>query len=494
LSTSSGAASRREPVADPDEAVWGDAFEEVMGLRTGVYSVVAQGGRDVHLVVWPTAENLGQLSAGQRSVLRRLAGERLTREEICHTCCAEDGMPGDRRAERLVDRLRAGGWLTIGVRFEGRDVYTVRPLRRPPPRTARWDHTGRGVLSRFAVLRRDEASLVLESPRAWCEIALHGRSALAALNVLGENATMCGDRERPSELEQRLMDDLVWAGMVVEPGGPEEGELRCVQWSPHELWFHNRSRLGYRGFLGRDFGGTFWARGVFDPLPARPEPFPGHAVELAKPDIERLRGSDPTLTEVLEDRRSVREHDEDRPPTVDQLGEFLYRSARTRHVTTVDGVEYANRPYPSGGSAYELELYPLVRRVTGLEPGLYHYDSMDHRLRLVREASHPATRRLLRVAAFSSATGAQPQILIVIAARAGRLMWKYEDMAYSLILKHVGVLMQTMYCVATAMGLAPCGLGGGDSVAFTEATALDPLVECSVGEFMLGARPRVGQP
>jgi SagB-type dehydrogenase family enzyme len=73
-------------------------------------------------------------------------------------------------------------------------------------------------------------------------------------------------------------------------------------------------------------------------------------------------------------------------------------------------------------------------------------------------------------------------------------MWKYEDMAYSLILKHVGVLMQTMYCVATAMGLAPCGLGGGDSVAFTEATELDPLVECSVGEFMLGARPRVGQP
>jgi SagB-type dehydrogenase family enzyme len=471
LSTSSGTASRQE------------AFAEVIGLRTGVYSVVAEGGRDVHLVAWPIAEDLGQLSAGQHSVLRRLAEERLTREEVCHTCCAEDGMPGDRRAQRLVDQLRAGGWLSIGVSFEGRDAYTVRPLRRPPPRTTRWDHAAGGVLSRFAVLRRDEGSMVLESPRAWCEIALHGRRALAALAVLGENAATCPGGERPGDLEQRLMDDLVWAGMLVEPG-TEDGELRSAQWS----------RLGYRGFLGRDFGGTFWARGVFDPLPARHAPFPGPAVELARPDIDRLRGSDPTLTEVLEDRRSVREHDEDCPPTVDQLGEFLYRSARTRHVTTVDGVEYANRPYPSGGSAYELELYPLVRRVDGLEPGLYHYDSIDHRLRLVREASHPATRRLLRVAAFSSATGAQPQILIVIAARAGRLMWKYQDMAYSLILKHVGVLMQTMYCVATAMGLAPCGLGGGDAVAFTEATGLDPLVECSVGEFMLGARPRGGQP
>ena len=73
----------------------------------------------------------------------------------------------------------------------------------------------------------------------------------------------------------------------------------------HELWFHNRSRLGYRGFLGRDFGGTFWARGVFDPLPTRHDPFPGPAIDLAKPDIDRLRDSDPTLTAVLEEVRVV---------------------------------------------------------------------------------------------------------------------------------------------------------------------------------------------
>jgi hypothetical protein len=58
-----------------------------------------------------------------------------------------------------------------------------------------------------------------------------------------------------------------------------------------------------------------------------------------------------------------------------------------------------------------------------------------------------------------------------------------------LILKHVGVLYQTMYCVATAMNLAPCALGGGDSLAFTEATGRDPLEEPCVGEFLLGSRP-----
>jgi SagB-type dehydrogenase family enzyme len=67
-------------------------------------------------------------------------------------------------------------------------------------------------------------------------------------------------------------------------------------------------------------------------------------------------------------------------------------------------------------------------------------------------------------------------------------MWTYEEMPYAAILKHVGVLYQTMYLVATAMGLAACGLGAGEATAFADATGADPLVEGSVGEFILGSR------
>jgi len=73
------------------------------------------------------------------------------------------------------------------------------------------------------------------------------------------------------------------------------------------------------------------------------------------------------------------------------------------------------------------------------------------------------------------------------------LMWKYEGMPYALVLKHAGVFYQTMYYVATAMGLAPCGLGAGDADAFTQATGRDPLEECGVAEFALSSRP-IGDP
>ena len=80
-----------------------------------------------------------------------------------------------------------------------------------------------------------------------------------------------------------------------------------------------------------------------------------------------------------------------------------------------------------------------------------------------------------------------PDVLITVAARFGRLAWKYEGVAYSLALKNLGGLYQQMYLVATALGLAPCALGAGNSDTFAQATELDYFAETSVGEFILSA-------
>ena len=81
-----------------------------------------------------------------------------------------------------------------------------------------------------------------------------------------------------------------------------------------------------------------------------------------------------------------------------------------------------------------------------------------------------------------------PQVTLLIAARFARAMWKYESMAYALILKHVGVMYEALYLTSTAMGLACCGLGGGNAQAFASASGLPALVEGSVGEFVVGSR------
>jgi SagB-type dehydrogenase family enzyme len=97
--------------------------------------------------------------------------------------------------------------------------------------------------------------------------------------------------------------------------------------------------------------------------------------------------------------------------------------------------------------------------------------------------------------AFARETAGLPadapvQAMFVLAARFGRLQYKYSGMAYAAVLKDVGVLYQAFYLAATAMGIGGCALGGGDALAFERASGLDRWEEGSVGEFLLtGANP-----
>jgi len=466
-------------------ACGGTDRQELLALRRGTFSVGLDNGNGCHLVAGHHAESFPELSRGEAEVLHRLAKKFLPVEDVRRLCAEHDAVDRGHRTTRFLDRLRNGGWLKVGVSHEDSMQYALEPLRPPPPRREPQDDL---VLSRFAMIHRDGDEMLLESPLAWCDVRLFDP---VAVGLMASVATQKGSPlDGADEVRRSLLSDLWWSGILVERDGSETSVLSSRQWSPHELWFHEHSRGGHRAYANHGFGGTRWADGTFDPLPARHEtPFAGPRIALAQADLYALSTTDPTLTTVIEERSSIREHDDGSPLTLEELGQFLYRSARTRGAATHEGVEYKNRPYPSGGSAYELEIYPVVRHVAGLEPGMYHYDAEDHELVLVT-SDGPETRRVLRRARMSSRQATVPQVVLVISARFGRLMWNYEAMAYALVLKHVGVLYQTMYLVATAMGLAACGLGSGDNVHFGAATGIDAMVEDNVGEFMLG-RPRV---
>ena len=98
-----------------------------------------------------------------------------------------------------------------------------------------------------------------------------------------------------------------------------------------------------------------------------------------------------------------------------------------------------------------------------------------------------ATRSPKQNAAIAAAVERPPQILVVLAAQHERSRRSYPDISYNLILKEVGAVFQTAMMAAAAMGLASCPLGGGNTLLFAALTGLDPMVESSVGELMLGS-------
>ena len=152
---------------------------------------------------------------------------------------------------------------------------------------------------------------------------------------------------------------------------------------------------------------------------------------------------------------------------------------------------YTARPYPSGGSSYELELYLAVDKCEGLPRGFYHYDASAHALVPIAVRAHELDAQL-KAAEMAMGASAVPQILITMAARFGRISWKYSSIAYALILKDVGVLMQTLYLMATDMGLGGCAIGSTNIELFAKMTGLEFHVEGAVGQFALGRGAETG--
>ena len=354
---------------------------------------------------------------------------------------------------------------------------------------------GRGyVLSRFAYLRRQGAEAVLESPLAHARIILNDCRAAALVGALAAPATAEELAERVSGLSADavagVLGLLLRAGMLGEAGTEDQAPALQL-WEFHDLLFHARTR---RGRFDAPYGGTYRLTDRLAPPPALKTPMAGQVHELYRPDLDRLERDDPPLARVQAQRRSIREFDAKRPITDRQLGEFLFRvdrvtGYREEEVSTPRGPvrqDFAARPYPAGGGLYELELYAAIQACDDLGPGLYHYEPAGHRLIRLRERTAEVAA-LLRDAAESTGTPEDTlQVLLILAARFPRLAWKYESIAYALTLKHVGVLYQTMYLVATAMGLAPCAIGGGDADLFARAAGTDYYTETSVGEFLLG--------
>lgn len=443
-----------------------------MRLRPEVSVATGADGQVALLHGSRWGEHLGSLTDAETAVVRELAVREHTEPELRSRLGPESP---------LLRRLHAGGWLTVTYGHSSRPLVTVRPLG--PHRDPRPAQPVAPRLSRFAVLRREGDALMLESPLARAAVTVHDSEVVAVIHHLAGPGARPLAVGLPMSIVDELIAELAWYGFVHEAEEDVRPDLSTEQWSPHELWFHSRSRAGYHD---QPFGGTLWAADRFAPLPARREPWSGTGVALPAPTSDSPPG--PAFSAVLEARRSVRDAGED-PLTLAELGEFLHWTARVRRVAVDKTHEVSLRPSPSGGALHGLEIYPVVTGVSDLAPGMYHYDPFDHVLEPV-PATEFATRQLVSRAAAAAGGTAAPQVLLVVTARFGRVMWKYEGMAYALILKDLGALIQTMYLVATSMDLAPCALGAGDADLFAQATGLNQLVEASVGEFTLSTRAK----
>jgi SagB-type dehydrogenase family enzyme len=418
---------------------------------------------------------------------------------------AFDGRDVDKEIDLLVRRLARRGLLEYRLvrSRSGKDQVVIEPqVRDYWPRTPELADSETVVLSRFAYLRRRGNEMVLESPRAGalfriCDPKI--AAMIASLSIPQQISQLRRQDGFPGiELLALLLDCRILFKIDVAGGEGlrlNEGDDQLVLWDFHDLLFHTHSTEGRQA---NPLGGLYPYADVMPPPPAVRQRWPGKKIDLRKlPDTSTEPAS--PVARLLRERHSIRSFDDRQPITLAELARFLDGAARVQsrwrsRLDLGDGgpmVSYAARPYPSGGSAYELELYLAVANCEGLARGFYHYDAGGHTLVPI-DARPQEFEALLTGSALAMDAPAAPQILITIAARFDRTSWKYSSIAYSLILKDVGVLIQTLYLMATDIGLGGCAIGTNNIDLFARITGLEFHVEGPVGQFALGRGEKPG--
>jgi oxazoline/thiazoline dehydrogenase len=418
-----------------------------------------------------TAANQMWINSAEFEVIKRLTeGENSQAKPYRDLRSKESDPKVTTRCAALLFRLDRAGLLVRSLVSYGRRLATCVPLRAPPGPPPQSPPEMLVRLSPYALVRVESNAVSLEVPGSWARINMHDRHLLPLLHDLSvrrETSELTNATAGYSEKAiLALLALMSWCDLL------DCGEHEA--WPAHDLLFHTRTRAGYARVLRGKIDGE--RRKGAQPAPSAT--FQSmRRVPLDQPDLVRLLAEDPPYALVSERRRSVRRQGS-MPPTLAQLSEFLFRTLHQRA---------GRRPYPSGGACYPLKAYVAVHRCLGIARGLYAYEPASHELIAVGE---PGTgfERLLADAASAAGVELPPQILVVLAAEYVCTRRIYPDISYSLILKEVGAVFQVAMMAAAAMGLSTCPLGCGDALLFSQLVGVNPLMESSVGELMLGSR------
>jgi len=465
----------------------------VVFVRLGQWAQIETQGRGSIVAVFESEPvSLGKFGAGAAESLQALR----TGLPLGSVGLEDDSIRDE--TDLLVRRLAGLGLLEYPIREGDRsqdDLAVIEP-QAPAywPRKAELSEGDTLLLSRFAYLRRREDEFVLESPRARALVRLLDPSLANIFALLSAPQKIEALRAQDGFPGPEILSLLVSAGFLFKvseetgsTGRYAEGDEDFALWDFHDLLFHSRST---EGLHSNPIGGTYPHQGAVPQKPALRPSWPGEKIDLRK-DLDESPEALLPIAKILRERHSARVFDDRKPITLAELSQFLDGTARVFSKPAGEITESGRaptedvRPYPCAGASWELELYLTVNNCKGLAPGFYHYDAAAHAL-VKLGSGHKDIRDALLGAARAMGEETPPQILITIAARFGRVSWKYSSIAYSLILKDAGVLMQTLYLMAAGMGLGGCAIGLGNIEKFERMTGIEFHVEGPVGQFALG--------
>jgi len=218
------------------------------------------------------------------------------------------------------------------------------------------------------------------------------------------------------------------------------------------------------------------------PQPPLELPYPEGAALIPLPDPDGLILTEISLREAIDRRRTVRKYGE-APITFEELSYLLWA---TQGVKAVTALPTTLRTVPSAGARHAIETFLVIKRVMGLERGLYRYIALHHAL-LELDSSAVHCDEILR--AFVQ----QDHILkaaatLIWAAVPARMEFRHPVRGYRYLFLDAGHICQNLYLAAEMVNCGVCALGVFDDDVLNPLLGLDGQTIFAVYAAALGRR------
>lgn len=260
------------------------------------------------------------------------------------------------------------------------------------------------------------------------------------------------------------IERLVDAGLLVADDGgataPDE-VVDANHWSGWAAAYHSVSRwrgVDFAEFDLVDADASALAEAAEQLIREHGEPPPHfHSVAGAGRRVPLSR-EEPggQLYDVLRARRTTRSFDRESSVPLEHVSTLLATTFGCRGLAPLgEHGMIVKKTSPSGGGLHPTEAYPIVVRVAGVEPGIYHYEVGSHSLALMEPLSAEEAEQLALSFACGQTYLGGACMYVVMTSRFARLNWKYRDhdRAYVVALMDAAHLSQTFYLVSTELGL-----------------------------------------
>jgi len=189
-------------------------------------------------------------------------------------------------------------------------------------------------------------------------------------------------------------------------------------------------------------------------------------VELPHPGSLAIDPVD--IRALISQRSSVREY-ADKPLTLTELSHLLWC---TQGVKMVYGNQMTLRTVPSAGARHAFETVLLVNRVEELEPGLYRYLALHHKLELISTLGDMPGR--FAAACFGQKFIMHSAVTFIWVAVPYRMTWRYQERGYRYLHLDAGHVCQNLYLAAEAIDAGVCAVAAFDDDALNTLLCLDP--------------------